>query len=324
MPFAFHRGTAGARKFDELIAAARSTGTQRAYTRVQAEYSRFHRAATRSDGAAFPVARSVLHAWLGSLAQQRVRFTTYQSYFAAVNAAHMDAGGAPLLECWQTRLGLRGAERVLSQPPRRATPLRTDFLAAMVAASSGVKPTDVRDRALLFVQYQATLRGPSELLRLRVADVSIAMDGFRLCVGADGPTKSTPNGQSFVRDLPDPAATHLRAWLALRRRLGGPAGKAPLFCALPNDDSVIAPMFWLRPLSRTALASVLKAWATRLHYPAASAVSTHSLRRGRITDLAAHGVSIPEIQQLSGHRSNAVLAYIEPDAAARWRLAASF
>lgn len=310
--------------FEELIHAARSTGTRRLYARIQADYTRFHRASTRAESAVFPVTRAVLHAWLGSLAQRRLRFTTFQSYFAAVNAAHMDAGGASLLECWRTRLGLRGAGRLLSQPPQRATPLRKEFLEALVAASSPVKLTDVRDRALLFVQYQATLRGPSELLRLRVDDVSVTSGGFRLRVGSSGPTKSTPTGATFLRDLPEPAASHLRAWLALRRRLGGPMGKAPLFCALPTEDDVVAPMLWLQPLSRAALTSVLKAWAARLHYPAAAAVSTHSLRRGRITDLAAQGVSIPDIQMLSGHRSNAVLAYIEPDAADRWRLATSY
>lgn len=235
---------------------------------------------------------------------------TVKSRFAALQAAQSAAGGVSLIDIPAMRDFMRGAARSFSAPPRQAPPMRAPFLARVrniALASDSLR--DRRDAAILHVLYAACLRGPSELLPLCMGDVRFDAPNmaFVVRVGVRRRTKcTTAPHEAFERWVPEPAASMLRRWLDVCPRPRRAAW--PLFCAFTSDDQPL----WMSPVSASALSAICRDRASETGEPWAAQASSHGLRRGRITDLLATGQPIDLVRKISGHRSEAIAAYVSP------------
>lgn len=304
------RWGAGRDQFATIAAQCRAPSTQRAYARAQRDFTAFH-ASVGGTAAAFPVHLPTAQAWLGLATQARPSFSVIKSRFAALQAAQIAAGGPPLGEVPVMRDFLKGAARALAAPLRQAPPMRASFLAKLRALTLST-PHQLHDVALLHVLYAACLRGPSELLPLCVGDVRFdaSQEAYVVRVGARRRTKTTASPyEAFERWVPEPAAGVLRRWLAVHPGVRQPDW--PLFCSFNAAGQPL----WATPATPSSLAVICREWAGRVGEPWASNATSHGLRRGRITDLMAAGHAVDHVRKLSGHRSDAILAYVSPSAA---------
>lgn len=148
---------------------------------------------------------------------------------------------------------------------------------ALLSATSGTAPVEVRNRALITTLWQSGLR-INEALELRPGDVDLDRDELFVRFGKGGYSRR-------VRCGPD-ATQAIREWLAIR---GLPAD-APLFCTLTGNklyDTYVRSM--LQRLARVA------GWTKRIH--------PHGFRHTFAVNLASQGMPAAFIQRQLGHRS---------------------
>ncbi len=176
---------------------------------------------------------------------------------------------------------------------RRVDPIMAEELRAILAPL-GRSPRDVRDRALLLVNFRGALRR-SELAALRRSDVTIHADALLVRVRKSktdklGAGAVVPIARPASEDSYDPGAA-LEAWLAI-----APAGdgESPLFCSL--HGAAIG-----KPFAPAAIATIIQRRAERAEI--SGDFSGHSLRRGVIQSLNAEGVTSVDIQMLTRQRT---------------------
>jgi integrase/recombinase XerD len=194
---------------------------------------------------------------------------------------------------WQVREGRRADDPTLKlerarQPARRPSTLSEAQVEALLEAPALDQALGLRDRAMLELLYASGLR-VSELVGLRIADLSLDEGVVRVVRGKGGKDRLVPFGEQASQ------------WL--RRYLD--AARAELLHGAPSDFVFVtarsagrgrgAPagmtrqMFWTR----------LRALAHRAGID--SPLSPHTLRHAFATHLLDHGADLRVVQLLLGH-----------------------
>jgi integrase len=238
---------------------------------------------------------------------------TIERRLATLAALHNARGFPSPTMDFRVRELLRKARIALAargvRPNKKTAATLDAFLDPMVATCSGGTAADIRDRALLLFAFASGGRRRSEVVSIRIEDVS--------AVGADYIVKlwrAKTDQEGKGRDLPvkGRAAEALRAWLALLSERGVREG--PLFRALTKTgalavrrraDGAVAPM------SGHAVALIVKARAARAGLDPAR-LSGHSLRSGFVTQSGRDGRQLFETMALTGHADvGVVLGYYQ-------------
>jgi integrase len=230
-----------------------------------------------------------------------MRATSINRRVAAIKYRHKQAGHASPTDHPMVKNVIAGIAREkarLGETVRRVDPVMADTMHAILAPL-GRSPRDVRDRALLLVNFRAALRR-SELAALRRSDVTMTGDALLVRVRKSKTDKagagiSVPIARCASDDAYDPALA-LEAWLAI----APPGdGESPLFCSLHG--------------SKTGKALLPAAIATIIQRRCAAAgvmgdFSGHSLRRGWIQSANEQGTSTPDIQQITRQKTPTMVA----------------
>ncbi|WP_377811144.1 tyrosine-type recombinase/integrase (plasmid) [Azospirillum sp. A29] len=203
---------------------------------------------------------------------------------------------------------LRQARRALAArgitPQAKRAATRDEVLGPMLDAL----PDDargLRDRAILAVAFASGGRRRSELVALRLADVTAAGRDFTLRI-----RRSKTDQQGAGTDVPvkRAAADALRRWLRLLADQGITDG--PLFRELSRRGRVVrrrGAEGGAKPLDGRVVAEVVKR-AARAAGLDPAAYAAHSLRSGFLTTGGRDGIPLDLLMQLSGHKSHRIAA----------------
>ncbi len=174
------------------------------------------------------------------------------------------------------------------QPARRPGTLVESQVEALLAAPRTDTALGLRDRAMLELLYASGLR-VSELVGLRIADLSLGDGVVRVVAGKGGKDRLVPFGEQ--------AAEWLRRYLEQAR--------AQLLCGAVCDF-VFVTTRGARALRRNGVAMSRQMFWTRLRALARAAgidapLSPHTLRHAFATHLLDHGADLRVVQLLLGH-----------------------
>jgi integrase len=191
---------------------------------------------------------------------------------------------------------LAGIRRTLGTAPRRKAVATAERVRAMLDACPGTM-IGKRDRALIALGFAGAFRR-SELVALRVEDLTECPDGFRVLIRRSK-TDQTAEGQEIVvpRGLKIRPVEAVQAWLQAAGIVDG-----ILFRAVQKGGRVKP-----GPLRGHDVALIVKRYALAAGLDPAE-FSGHSLRAGFATSAAETGASILKIMETTRHRSVDVLA----------------
>jgi site-specific recombinase XerD len=272
--------------------AAHAANTRRAY---QADWRDFARWCEEAEVTALPAEPATIGTYLADRAATRT-VATLARRLAAISTAHRLAGHHLDTRHPAIRTVMQGIRRTHGTAPRRANPIRTSMLRALLDTCGTKKLIDRRDRALLLLGLASALRR-SELAALTVANVDFVAEGVKLDV-ARSKTDQEGAGQ-FVGVVATGSETcpvaALRAWLEIAGITEG-----AVFRAI-NRHGRIA-----NRLSDRAIALIVKRRAAAASLDP-TAHSAHSLRAGCATEAAARGVEERDIGRHTRHHSIPVL-----------------
>ncbi len=225
-------------------------------------------------------------------AQAAVRApATVRRYVSSIACLHRAAEQADPTKTKDAKLALKRMARANGVRQKQAAPLNRSVVDRLIAAAGG-SPRDLRNVALLAVQYD-TLCRRSELVALDVEDVASIEDGTGTALIRRSKTDQT--GEGAVRFLAVDTVEHVKRWIdaagiedgALFRAVG----KGGRIGGRLNDRDVP------RILKRMARAAGLDL-----------DLSGHSCRVGCAQDMVAAGFSLPEVMQAGGWKSASTVA----------------
>jgi site-specific recombinase XerD len=292
----------------ELAKHTKSDSTKAAYA---SDWSKFREWCDTWQCEALPATPRTIALYVAWLDQEGRVVSTIQRNLTAINQAHAIAGFDRPVDA-RLREILKGLRRMRGIRPTKKKAITLDLLRRMVQLTPG-GALGVRDRALLLVCWTAALRR-SELVALNVDDLETRDKGLVLHV-----RKSKTDQNSEGRQIGIPfidaekrlcAPRALRTWLDLANIREGaifrPVGAS-------GRNKIIAETIGDR-LSDRQVAYAVKAAAKRAGLDPKE-FAGHSLRSGLATSLASVGVDDRRIQEITGHRSIAVLrGYIQSGA----------
>lgn len=269
-----------------LLAASISKATRRAYQGDLADFLQW--------GGTIPCTPEMLAEYISGRADLHSPVTISRR-IVGVARAHTSQGLADPSKTDLVRTVLRGLRKAHGRPQRQAAPVMRDDLLQMLAKADGVK--GARDRALILLGFAAALRR-SELVGLDAGDIEFKAEGLVVHL-----TRSKTDQEGKGRKIAVPyGRTSLcpvfavRDWLALAPVCTGPVFRSVNKTGRVSDER----------LSDQSVALIVKSYAAQMGHEA-SAYSGHSLRSGLVTSAAQWGVSLPKIQEQTGHRSVAML-----------------
>ncbi len=166
-------------------------------------------------------------------------------------------------------------------------PLSEDEVAALLAAVTGERPVDRRDRAILEVLYGTGAR-ISELVGLSIGDVDLDA-GLARVFGKGAKERIVPVGRM--------ARTALRDWFA---RGGRPLMEPDRWARRGDAEAVLLNARGGR-LSRQGAWAIVRAHGERVGL--GDRLSPHVLRHSCATHMLDHGADIRIVQELLGHAS---------------------
>jgi site-specific recombinase XerC len=272
-----------------------------------------------AKGVSMPPPSVVLRDWLLELASKHgLKVETVNAYHAALRTAFRLRGWP--FEKAMLNEACRAVRRMFASPKRRAKPISTADLKALLAGLVPVRLDDARDAALLAVGWAKLLR-QAELTGLdwhRPGDglgyLRIDGNGARIVLLRSKTAQDRDWSTTISRaDMPAAVAA-IEHWAAVAKL----KPSAPIFRPIIarrrvgerrlNPDAACAII--RRRVRRYCLAAgIAEAEADEL----ALEVSGHSLRAGGITSQHEAGVPIEVIQRQSRHRRlDTLVAYIRP------------
>jgi integrase len=207
----------------------------------------------------------------------------------------------------------KGVRREIGIAQHGVDAMTIDMLRATVAPLTD-RRVDVRDRAVLLVQFAAALRR-SELCALNVGDVKFEREGAMICIRR---SKTDQEGEGVLLGVPfgsNPDTCPVRALQAWISTLDNAGDEDPLFVALHGPGHGVI------RLRTQAVATIIK------RRMAAAAIagnfSGHSPRVGFITSCAAAGVDALIISNQTRHKSlQMIKRYTRPTTI--WKMNAAF
>ncbi len=275
----------------DLARKAAAPATLRAY---KADWTHYAAWCAQMGFAPVPAEPATVGAYLASLAESHAP-TTVRRRLSAIgkmhrfndlpwNPSHRDIQGP-----------LQGLLRTQGRPVRKAATLSLPMLRQLVATCDA-SARGRRDRLLLLFGFAGALRR-SELVSLRVEDVSPAAGGLRLRIPR---SKTDPVGQGaeiglprgkFVETCPVLA---FEAWQAVAKRKAG-----PLFRRISTAGNIGD-----TPLHPDAVRRILahRARMAGLTVDGFDRLSAHALRVGFITAAYDKGVRDEDIMRHTRHR----------------------
>jgi integrase len=277
----------------EYLLAARAPNTHRAYACDLADFETWggHVPSTPDEIARYIAQRA-----------SALRPSTLRRRLAALASIHSDRGLPDPTKATLVRRVVQGIERKHGTAVLQAAPLVIDDL-ALIVASLGQSPRELRDKAILLVGFFGALRR-SEIVALDVASLMPTPAGLAIAI-----TRSKTDQAAAGRVVQLPSrddvlcpVSAIGAWLSASGARDG-----PLFRQLSER----AEQNGVR-LGAGEVAKVVKRYAGLIGLDA-SKFSGHSLRAGFVTSAALAGVDISLIARQTGHRTQQSLAaYARP------------
>jgi len=277
----------------EYIRASKAENTQRAYQTALREFEAFCR---ERRVPCLPAEPQVVAAYLEWLAQ-RNRPSTIQVKLPALSLAHRMKGLPDPTRSELIKTVAAGIRRKLGTAPSRKAPITFDELSRMVRALPRTL-RGKRDRAVLLLGFAGAFRR-SELAGLDMAD--LRFDSHKLTITLRH-SKTDQEGQGMKKVIPRLQAESLcpvravKDWLYAAHITSG-----PVFRPVDRWHAIHA-----RRLTDRAMATIIKEAARRADLDERQ-FSGHSLRAGFVTEAAMRGTPEWKIQEVTGHKSPAML-----------------
>jgi integrase len=284
-------GAAALDAAEELARSASAPATLRAY---KADWTHFADWCAKKGFVPVPAVPEVVGAYLASLAETHAP-ATIRRRLAALGKMHR-YNDLP----WNAAHGaiqgpLQGLLRRHGRPPRKAAALSLAMLRKLLATCDRTA-RGRRDRALLLFGFAGALRR-SELVALRVEDVTVDAEGLRLRIFR---SKTDQEGQRAEIGLPRGKYVEtcpLRAfedWQAVAQRNAG-----PLFRKISTRGRVGGAALHPDAVRRILVHRLRMAGLTPEGF---DRLSAHALRVGFITEAYAKGVRDEDIMAHTRHR----------------------
>jgi integrase len=198
---------------------------------------------------------------------------------------------------FEVRQLIASVARKSQEEPGGKAALKLDHLRRICRTLSD-EPMEVRDRAVLLIGFRSGWRR-SELSALRLADVTLSIEGIRLHMGrskTDQEGKGRYVGVGCGRSAYICPVRALNAWLDIRGRR-----KGPLFLRFNRWGEMTDD-----PMSGRAICDLVKRGVERIGEDPRD-FGAHSLRSGLVTAAVEAGKSEIMIMDRTGHRSIATL-----------------
>lgn len=230
--------------------------------------------------------------------------TTLARWLASISVAHQRAGikESPTWNIFVKDV-LQGIKREYGAKKRKVSPITTEELRPIIDHIEGDALVDLRDRALLLMQFFGAMRR-SEATALKVENIRFDPRGMWVDLG---PTKTDQTGEESeiaiepANDKRYCSVTALKTWL----RAAG-ITKGPLFRAINKYGKVAE-----TALSHQGLVNIVKTRAMKAGLDP-SLFSGHSMRRGFATSAAMADKPYHKIREITRHKSDSMLmTYID-------------
>jgi len=150
---------------------------------------------------------------------------------------------------------------------------------ALLAATSGDRPEDIRDRAMLELLYATGLR-VSELVNLKKRELNLEV-GYLMTVGKGNKERLVPVGEA--------ARLRVLDYLERVRSRQDPDGQREKLFLSRLGEAMTRQAFWNIIKKRALLAGVR------------TSISPHTLRHSFATHLLANGADLRSVQMMLGH-----------------------
>ena len=150
---------------------------------------------------------------------------------------------------------------------------------ALLAATAGDRPEDIRDRAMLELLYATGLR-VSELVSLKKRELNLEV-GYLMTVGKGNKERLVPVGET--------ARQWVSQYLERVRSRQDPEGAQPCLFLSRLGGAMTRQAFWNIIKKRAVLAGVR------------TSISPHTLRHSFATHLLAGGADLRSVQMMLGH-----------------------
>jgi integrase len=276
----------------ELLDEAPPENTSRTYKSAR---DRFKAWCQENGRVHLPCTTATFVEYVGHLIRQDKSPSTIQVAMSAIRSGHADGQQPGTKEASEAlRKHARGwAQR---RTAKKATGIRTDMLAAMVATcvsdTDADYPNAARDAAILTLGW-GMLSRRSELAHLLIEQLTIGPTGIHVLVAFSKTDQAAKGATTFVPANPDDPATcpvvRVRAWLEELRRQG--VAEGPLFRHINRGGTIRHRSTGPRGdfLTPDAIGAIVKARAKLTDLPDPSKVTAHGLRRGPAQEIAEAG-----------------------------------
>jgi site-specific recombinase XerD len=239
-----------------------------------------------------PASNETVTCYLTDLLRTR-KISTAGRRAAAINFYHRQAG-VTLPADYRTHELLHGAQRIKCEEPLQKMPLGIEHLRRICGLlREAATPIAIRNQAVLVLGMAGAFRR-STIAGLDLEDVHVAAEGLVIRV-----KREKQDRKGIVREVPLASGTHpdtccvrtLRAWLDVRGTAPG-----PLFWPMLGGKAL------KRRLHPNRIAEIVKA-AVKSVALDPLIYSSHSMRRGMITEALLRGVDSVVLAGHTGHKS---------------------
>ncbi len=233
-----------------------------------------------------PATLPQLRAFLTERIEAGRKRATIEHYLATLTVVHRLALLPSPMDSMEARLMWRGLRREhLTARQRQAKGLTLADIDLILSSLDMAIPRDVRDAALISVAFETMFRR-SELIVLRIEDLSVEMDGSGRIFLAS--SKTDQDSAGFLQYLSPETLVRVQNWLKIADLVQG-----PLFRSVPRSNKADK---YETPLSDRDIARIFKQRALQAGL-APELISGHSTRVGAAQDLMAANFSGAEIMR---------------------------
>jgi integrase len=275
-----------------FILEAEAPSTKKAYA---TDFRTFTGWCDRHGRINLPADPATVADFLSDRALNGIKPSTLGRHTAAIRYAHRLVSLPSPTDSEQVKKALKGIRRTMGARKTQKAAATADLVRAMMDVC-GDTMLGKRDRALIAFGFSGAFRR-SELVALRVEDLSHAEDGVRVLIRA-----SKTDKEKLGQVIAIPRGRRLRPLHVLEEWLEAAGIKeGPIFRRVRSGGVVGS-----EPLSDHSVAKVVKARALKAGLDPAL-FSGHSLRAGFITSAARGRASLFKMQAVSRHKNMEML-----------------